>query len=256
MSTHDYFLRTNTKSRVLRRVNEMVAMYGGPEKVIGKPSATGVGVHIIFREDADEELSMPGPPPLPLPPAPSPEGEDVNMDSLESNMDAESMSSSSCSSSIPFDRNHAEPHAPRPENAPPTPTLDEPRACRRAGNSQPTGWTDGKAPSGESVDCNHVIVTKPSRVCHSDEALEAARQRVARQRRDDAERIRRIQERKLMLVEADLLRQRAADLEREAEEEATGLAGSNLESTVMEDDTHEVDSNYARTEVYYSGASQ
>jgi hypothetical protein len=61
-----------------------------------------------------------------------------------------------------------------------------------------------------------------------------------------------IQERKHMFFEAGLLRQRAADLEREAGEEEAGLieAASNSESTVMEDDSQEVDSNYARTKVY------
>jgi hypothetical protein len=142
MSTHDYFLRSDTKSRVLRRVDEMVAMYGGPEKVIKKPSATRVGVHIIFREDA-EEPSTSRPRPLPLP---------LSHSSIASNMD------------------HAEPHVPRPQNAR-TPALDEPRACRRAGNSQPTGWNDGNAPSGVSVDGNDAAL----------EALEAARQRVAQQ---------------------------------------------------------------------------
>jgi hypothetical protein len=84
------------------------------------------------------------------------------------------------------------------------------------------GWTDGNAPPDVSVGGDHVPVLKTSQVCTSD-ALEAARQRVAQQRRDDAERIRIFQVKKLIISEAGLLRQRAADLEREAEEEEAGL---------------------------------
>jgi hypothetical protein len=177
----------DVKSRVQRRVEDMIAIFGGPDKVIGKPSATGLGVHITFKEDADAERTpRPRPPPLPL---------------LE----------------------------------------------------------------GEGVDLDDEVMSLSSSVCSSD-VLEAARQQVAQQRRDNAERIRIVQVKKLVISEAALLRQRAADLEREMEEEEAGLTGkmeifisagqqSHSVSTVMEveDDSidSEVDSNsdYARTEM-------
>jgi hypothetical protein len=109
---------------------------------------------------------------------------------------------------------------------------------------------------------DHAPVLTTSNACPSDpasDALEAARQRVAQQHRDDAERIRIFQFKKLMLFEAGLLRQRAADLEREVEEEEAGLTGkmeilSARGSVSFGVDSHgsEVESNssYASTEMY------
>jgi hypothetical protein len=222
-TTHEHFLRPNTKSRVQRRVDEMVAIFGGPEKVIGKPSATGHGIHIIFKEDADAEHT-PRPRPHPLPPF---EEEDIDMDELESNVDDEAMSQSSSFYGISSDLDHAVPHV-QASKTQPTPTLDELRLCQRMENSQPKGWTDGNAPPGVSVNGDHAPTQKTSQVCSSDppsDAVEAARQRVAQQRRDNAERIRIFQAKKLISLEAGLLRQRAADLEREAEEEEAELTG-------------------------------
>jgi hypothetical protein len=222
-TTHEHYLRPNTKSRVQRCVDEMVAIFGGPEKVIGKPSATGLGIHIIFKEDADAEHT-PRPRPHPLPPF---EGEDIDVDEVESNVNDEAMSQSSSFSGI-SDLGHGVPQTPAPEYPVPAPTLDEQRLCQRVENSQPKGWTDGNAPPGVSVGGDHEPFQKTSQICSSDppsDQVEAARQRAAQQRRDNAERIRIFQAKKLIRLEAGLLRQRAADLEHEAEEEEAELTG-------------------------------
>jgi hypothetical protein len=94
--------------------------------------------------------------------------------------------------------------------------------------------------------------------------IEAARSRVAAQRREDAKRIRIEQVKERFLMEARALRQRAADFEREAEEDAAQLvrameekdkeeiSESESESTAMEEDRDDVLSNHshAPTEVY------
>jgi hypothetical protein len=185
-------------------------------------------------------------------------------------VDDEAMSQSSSSNDIFSDLSHVEPHTPVLKDTTPIPTFDEPRHRQRVENSQPKGWTDGNAPPGVSVGSHHAPILKASQVCSSDpasDALEAARQRAAQQRCDDAERIRIFQVKKLIVSEAGLLRQRAADLEREVEEEEAGSTGKmenllsapgsvsfGVVSTVMEveDDSHseaESNSDYARTEM-------
>jgi hypothetical protein len=81
--------------------------------------------------------------------------------------------------------------------------------------------------SGVSVGGNHASVVRQAKVATRSRPRTrwAARHRVAKQRRDDAERIRILRVKKLVFLEAGMLRQRAADLEREVEEEEAGLIG-------------------------------
>jgi hypothetical protein len=205
-----------------------VVIYGGPENVIRKLSATGLGLHIIFRQDSDSdsdaEPSTPRPHPLALPSTSfTPEVEGVVSDT-----------------------DHTEPHALPPRNRTPTSALNNPRLRPRTENRQPKGWKHGSTASSDmSVGSNHASVIKKRQDHHSaptSDEIEAARHRVPQQRPADAERTCIQQEKKLMALEAARLRQRAADLEREEEDAAMfngemgeyqGGAMSDSGSTVM-----------------------
>jgi hypothetical protein len=178
------------------------------------------------------------------------------------------MSSSKSGPGFASDTDDADTHTPQPKNQRPSSALATPRPCPRTEDRQwPKGCKAGTVTSPDArVDDSLVSVAGRRRSRHSEGTrdIEAARSRVAAQRREDAKRIRIKQIKKQLLSEAWALRQRAADLEREAEEMAARLAHaleendmekgaeSGSESTAMEEDRDEVLSNhsYAPTEVY------
>jgi hypothetical protein len=101
------------------------------------------------------------------------------MDLTESNVNAEAMSSSSCSG-VSSDADYVKPLAycaPRPENYEPTPAFDKPGPRGRTEDGQRKDWIDGNAYSDASVGGNHASVGKNSQVFASD-AVETARHRV------------------------------------------------------------------------------
>jgi hypothetical protein len=199
----------------------------------------------------------------------------VDVDSSDCASLEEDMSSSSPPFSIsgfvlPDPHHDAEPHTPRRQYEAPTSTLATPRLRKRTEDRRTKGCKDGIAASSDaSVGVNHASMVKHRRGRHSapDSAeVEAARRRGAAQRREQAMKACVEQEKKRASLEAWVLRQRAADLEREAEEEEARLIG---EVEMMEEeeeeegegeeeeDSDEVVSNYsyAPTEVY-SAAEQ
>jgi hypothetical protein len=141
---------------------------------------------------------------------------------------------------------------------------------RRMEDRQPKGWkAETIAPSDARVEDALTSISGRRRARHSTkdmQGIQAARLRVAARRREDAKRIRLEQIKKQILTEAQALRQRAADLEREAEdaarialemdeekeEDENGRESESEPSTAMEEDKDDVLSNhsYAPTEVY------
>ncbi|KAI0246249.1 hypothetical protein BJV78DRAFT_1256497, partial [Lactifluus subvellereus] len=211
---HSYDLRSNVESGLNRRIKAMVAANGGPEKCIGKPSATGLGVHIIFLSEQSPRLTT-GPSPATRTPR---EEEDVEM------VDSESSSGS--------DIDTAEQHAPRQEHIGPSSTLDAPRVPRRTEDRQPEDWNGGNLAStdGRVADSMaHVAKRRPAP--RSDlKDVEAARRRVKVQRLAEAKKIRIEQLMKRAQREAQQLRQRAADLERESAEDVARLLREEMET--------------------------
>ncbi|KAI0249348.1 hypothetical protein BJV78DRAFT_1227709 [Lactifluus subvellereus] len=123
---HGYDLRSNVESGLNRRIKAMVAANGGPERCIGKPSATGLGVHIIF---LSEQSPIPTTSQRPSTRTPR-EEEDIEMvDSSESSSDS--------------DIDTAEQHTPRREHKRPSSTLDAPRVPRRTEDRRPRTGTEG-----------------------------------------------------------------------------------------------------------------
>ncbi|KAI0248907.1 hypothetical protein BJV78DRAFT_745979 [Lactifluus subvellereus] len=265
---HDYDLCPDVKSRLEKRIKDMVAAHGGPVKVIGKPSATGLGVHLIFLSEESPKSTSPRPRPHPRPSTGTPrEEEDIEMvessksesgSSSDSDMDSSESGSSS-------DVNTAEWHTPRQQYAKPSSTLDTPKAPRRTEDRQPGNWNEGGLASTDvSVTDSLAPITKRRLAPRSDlKGVEAARRRVEEQRLAEAKKIQLEQLRKRVQREAQQLRQRAADLEREAAEEVARLLQEEIEmddagesrDMLEEDgdgDRFDVQSNgsYTPTEVY------
>ncbi|KAI0253239.1 hypothetical protein BJV78DRAFT_1195237 [Lactifluus subvellereus] len=241
-------LRSNVKGGLNRRIKAMVAANGGPEKCIGKPSATGLGVHIIF---LSEQSPKPTTSPCPATRTPR-EEEDVDMVDSESGSDIDT----------------AEQHAPHHEHDKPSSTLDAPRVPRRTGDRRPEDWNGGNLASIDGRVVNSMAhMTKCGQAPRSDlKDVEAARRRVEVQRHAEAKKIRIEQLMKRARREAQQLRQRAADLERETAEEVARLLREEMEtdkeegeearSREMEEDgdkdRFDVQSNgsYTPTEIY------
>ena len=253
---HGHDLRPRIKSRVDKRVRDMVTANGGPEKCLGKPSATGLGVHIIFRsEESLKPTTSPRSRPRPRPSTSTPQKEE----------DVEMVGSSESSSGS--DTNTAE-HTPRHEKRQPSSTLNAPKVLRRTEDRRPEDWNGGSLASADGrVADSMEHIAKRRLAPYSDlRDIEAARRRVDQQRLLEARRIRLEQLEKGAKREAQLLRQRADDLEREASEELERLLRGETEvgeveeeqgrSMAMEgdgdDDQSDVrsDWSYAPTEVY------
>jgi hypothetical protein len=121
---------------------------------------------------------------------------------------------------------------------------------RRMEGRQPKGRKAGTVASSDArVDDSLVSISGRRRARHSAkdmQGIQAARLRVAVRRREDAKKIRLEQIKKQILTEAQALRQRAADLEREAED-AARIA---LEMDEEKDDDVLSNYSYAPTEVY------
>ena len=249
---HGHDLRPRIKSRIDKRVKDMVAANGGPEKCLGKPSATGLGVHLIFlSEGSPRPTTSPGPGPRARPSTGPREEQDVKM------VDSSESSSGS-------DTDTAE-HTPNREHIIPSRILNAPTALRRTEVRRLEDWnrggfvsTDGSVQDGTA----HIAKRRPAP--HWDlEDIEAARQRVHQQRIIEAKKIQLEQLVKGAQREAQQLRQRADDLERETSERFERLLrgeteidegeGEEPETTAVEDgDQSDVRSNwsYAPTEVY------
>jgi len=253
--THGYDLRRNVKSRLDKRVKDMVAASGGPEKCIGKPSATGVGVHIIFLSDeSPKHTTSPRPHPCPRP----------STRTLREEEDVEMGDSSESSSGSDIDT--AEQHTPINEQTGPSSTLNAPRAPRRTEDRRPEDWNGGNLASTDGgVADSMAHITKRRLAPRSDlKDIEAARRRVEEQRLTEAKRIRLEQLMKRAQREVQQLRQRADDLECENAEELTQLLrremeideeGEETQSRTREEEGDgellEVQSNgYTPTEVY------
>ncbi|KAI0246254.1 hypothetical protein BJV78DRAFT_1256533, partial [Lactifluus subvellereus] len=212
---HEDDLRFDVNSGLNRRIKAMVAANGGQEKCIGKASATGLGVHIIFLSE-----QSPGPTTSPRPATRTPrEEEDIEMvDSSES--------------SAGSDIDTAEQHTPRGEYRRPSSTLNAPRAPRRTEDRRLEDWNRGNLASidGRVVDSmSHITKRWPAP--RSDlKDVEAARQRVEVQRLAEAKKIRIEQLMKRAQREAQQLRQRAADLERETAEDVARLLREEMET--------------------------
>jgi hypothetical protein len=163
----------------------------------------------------------------------------------------------------------AESNTPHTKNQRPSSALDTPRTRRRTEVRQPKGCEAGIASPDARVGDSLATVAGRRRGRLSSEGtkeIQAARSRVATQRRENAKRIRIQQIKNQFSSQAWALRQRTADLEREAEEETARLARvleekdkkerseseAGSESTAMEEDRDDDLSNhsYAPTEVY------
>jgi hypothetical protein len=174
----------------------------------------------------------------------------------------------SSESSSDFDIDTAEQNTPQQKYTEPSSTLNVPRAPRWTEGRRPEDWNGGNLVSaGGSVTDRTVHVAKRRPAPHSDyKDVEAARRRVQRQRLAEAKKIHLEQLIKGAQREAQQLRQRATDLERETAEEVERLLreetemgegnGEEARSRDMEgggdEDHFEVQSNcsHAPTEVY------
>jgi hypothetical protein len=196
---------------------------------------------------------------------------DSEMDSPESSASPEDdMSPSSESGSgIASDTDSVETHTLRRKHTRPSSALDTPRPSRRTEDRQPKGCEVGTVASPDASMESLATVAGHCQPRHSSWDIEAARQRVAAQRQEDAKRIRIEQIKQRISIEAWALRQRAVDLEREleegtallvcgmeedkeSEEDSGSGSGSRSRSTVIDEDRDEVLSNhsYTPTEVY------
>ena len=234
----------------------MVAAHGGSKNVIGRPSATGLGVHLIFlSEESPKSTSRPRPRPRLNRGTPGQEEEDVEM--ADSDVD-----SSGSRSGPEID---AAEHTQHQEHKGPPSTLDTPKAPRRTEDWRPEEWHKGSVASTDaSVMNSPAPITKRWPAPHSDiEDVEAARQRVQEQRLAEAKRFQIEQLWKGAQREAQQLRQRAADLEHETAKEIAQLLQMEMEMNgegqsrdMLEEDgdgdRFEVQSNrsYTPTEVY------
>ena len=125
-SSHGHNLRPNVDSRVNKRVEDMVDAYGGPEHVTGKRSATGLGVHLIFRYESPKP--SPNPRPRRFTHAP-PEGDVEMVDSTESESGS-SLGMDSSQSSSSSDADTVEPNPPCSAHCIPSLTLQTPKPRR------------------------------------------------------------------------------------------------------------------------------
>jgi hypothetical protein len=124
-SSHGYNLRPNVDSRVNKRVKDMVDAYGGPERVTGKRSATGLGIHLIFRYESPKPTPNPRPCRFHAPP----EGDVEMVDSTESESGSSSGMDSS-ESSPSSDADTVEPNPPSSAHDIPSLALRTPKPRR------------------------------------------------------------------------------------------------------------------------------
>ena len=142
-STHSYNLRSNVKSGVDKRVKDMVDAYGGLECVIGRPSATGLGVHLVFLSKSPK----PSLSPRPCPSTRAQPKEDVEM------VDSSERESRSSSDS---DTDTVEPNPPYGKYHRPSLPLQTPKPWRTE-DLQPEGCQEGTVTStdGSVTDTSH-----------------------------------------------------------------------------------------------------
>ncbi|KAH9976872.1 hypothetical protein BGW80DRAFT_884833 [Lactifluus volemus] len=161
-----------------------------------------------------------------------------------------------------IDNAPAERHAPRLQRHRTPSTLDIPRHQLGSEGNQSNGLQGGSSASSDTdVDGFNARPDHGNSSVQTD-GVEAARERVAVQRQENAERIRREQRQKIFAVEAWSLRQRAEYLEWKAAElvrrEMEGGA-SDSESgseSVATPDGDEAESQYAPTEVFSESEQQ
>ena len=234
----------------------MVAANGGPDKCLGEPSATGLGVHLTFlSEESPKPTTSPRTRPRPTPSTSPREEEDVKM------VDSSGSSSGS-------DTDTAE-HTPQSQHVRPSSTLKAPRVPRRAGDRRLENWIGRNfAPADGSVPDSTAPVAQRRPAPYSDlKDVEEARRRVHQQRLKEAKRIQLEQLLKGAQREARQLRQRADDLEHETsehmerllrgeeevdEEEVKAAKPTAMEEDGADEDQSDVQSNwsYTPTEVY------
>jgi hypothetical protein len=246
-STHGYNLRPNVNTRVDKRIKDMVDANGGPDCVVGKRSATGLGVHLTFQYESPK-------PTLRSPRAPA--KEDVEMeDETESNSGSSSdpdMDSSESSSSSGSGTDTVEPNAPASGNYETASLLLRTPRPRRTEDLQPEDCPEGTVTSTDGSVTDTLSFTASRRKVPSyRDDVEAARRRVEAQRRQEAKRIRIEQLQKQARLEAWKLRQQADDLEQETAKGVAHLLREDRSTSMDEDeDGFDVQSNhsYAPTE--------
>ena len=246
-STHGYNLRPNVNTRIDKRMKDMIDANGGPDCVIRKRSATGLGVHLTFQYES----------PKPTPrsrrgPRASPK-EDVEMeDETESNSGSSSdqdIESSESSSSSGSDTDTVEPNAPASGNYETASLLLRTPRPQRTEDLQPEDCPEGTVTStdGSVTDTLTSMASRRKIPSYRDD-VEAARRRVEVQRRQEAKGIRIEQLQQQAQMEAWKLRQRADDLEQEIAEGVAHLLRED-ESTSMDEDEDgfDVQSNHSYT---------
>ena len=247
-STHGYNFRPNVNIRIDfdKRIKDMVDANGGPDCVIGKRSATGLGVHLTFQYESPKSTPRSRRGPRAPPKDVEMEDEKESNSGSSSDPDTESSESSSSSGS---DTDTVEPNAPASGKYETASLLLRTPRPRRTEDLQPEDCPEGTVTSTDGgVTDTLTFMASRRKVPSYRDGVEAARRRVEAQRSREAKRIRIEQLQKQARLEAWKLRQRADDLEQETAEGVAHLLREDGSTSMDEDeDGFDVQSNHSYT---------